>query len=222
MSSNWLLPLALFLISMLLPLCALAPLLWSSLLPLSFAKTVRKRDINRIAMKHQIYTIGHSTHTLEAFIDLIKNFKITCILDIRTIPKSRHTPQFNSDSLKQALAAAVIDYIHLPKLGGLRKAKKNSSNSGWKNPSFRGFADYMQTSPFWEGIAQLEHLGKQHLCAIMCAEAVPWRCHRSLIADALKVRGWSVNHILSKTSLKPHEFTSFLRVDNEQLLYPNT
>lgn len=164
-------------------------------------------------MVRQIYTIGHSTRTIEYFIDLLKAYEIELVLDVRTIPKSRHNPQFNEESLKDALHKASIKYLHLTKLGGLRHSLKSSINTGWENLSFRGFADYMQTPSFWEGLEELEALTQNTKAAIMCAEAVPWRCHRSLIADALTLRKWKVFHIQSKKTAKLHELTSFLHVD---------
>jgi uncharacterized protein (DUF488 family) len=168
-----------------------------------------------------IYTIGHSTRSIEEFIDLLMSFGIKMVADVRTVPKSRHNPQFNADALEEALKEAGIRYCRLEKLGGLRHAAKDSLNLGWRNLSFRGFADYMQTSPFWEGIEELEALAKKNKCAILCAEAVPWRCHRSLIADALKLRKWKVLHILNKKIAKSHQLTSFLKVKHGMLLYPS-
>jgi uncharacterized protein (DUF488 family) len=173
-------------------------------------------------MPKLIYTIGHSTRPIEDFIDLLKIYEIEMLIDVRTIPKSRHNPQFNEDSLKTILQESSIHYHHLAKLGGLRHTTKASVNLGWRNSSFRGFADYMQTEPFWEGIKELETLGKKQKSAIMCAEAVPWRCHRSLIADALTLRKWKIFHIYSKKTAKPHELTSFLHVEKGQLLYPDS
>lgn len=167
----------------------------------------------------QIYTIGHSTRPLEDFVDLLQSNKIEMLVDVRTIPKSRFNPQYNAESLSKSLNEAGIRYLHLSKLGGLRHAAKDSVNTGWRNLAFRGFADYMQTLPFKEGLEELESLGKEYPLAIMCAEAVPWRCHRSLIADALTVRKWKVFHIMGKESLKLHELTPFLHVENGKLLY---
>lgn len=172
-------------------------------------------------MGKKIYTIGHSTKTIEYFLDMLQAHKISMVVDVRTIPKSRANPQFEKNSLKKSLQKAQISYQHLPALGGLRHTVKNSVNTGWHNLSFRGFADYMQTESFWEGIRELENLGKQERTAILCAEAVPWRCHRSLIADALTLRKWKVFHIISKQPAKPHTLTAFLQVDHEgNLFYP--
>ena len=166
-----------------------------------------------------IYTIGHSTHPIGDFINLLKSYKIEMLIDVRTIPMSRHNPQFNRETLEAILKKFGIQYIHLPKLGGLRHTTQSSVNIGWRNLSFRGFADYMQTPYFLQGLEKLELLGKKYKSAIMCAEALPWRCHRSLIADVLILRKWKVFHIMSKKNAKLHELTSFLQVNNGQLVY---
>jgi uncharacterized protein (DUF488 family) len=173
----------------------------------------------------KLYTIGHSTHTLQEFFDILHAHQIKQIIDVRTIPKSRHVPWFNETELEVSLRKEKIDYTHLPKLGGLRRTTKNSINMGWHNASFRGFADYMQTPEFFEGLKELNRLiRKDHNVAIMCAEAVPWRCHRSLIADAEIVRHYVVWEIMSKTSLHPHKLTSFAVVNRKnrpiQIYYP--
>ncbi|MBS0654895.1 MAG: DUF488 domain-containing protein [Verrucomicrobia bacterium] len=168
--------------------------------------------------KQELFTIGHSTRTIQYFIDLLKAYDIELVVDVRTIAKSRHNPQFNEESLQDTLHSAGITYVHLTKLGGLRHALKDSINTAWHNLSFRGFADYMQTPPFWEGLEELELLAKKHKAAILCAEAVPWRCHRSLIADALTLRKWKVFHIQSKKTAKLHELTPFLHADKSGML----
>lgn len=170
--------------------------------------------------KKIIYTIGHSTKPIEELIECLKSYEIELLVDIRTIPKSRFNPQFNEKALQNALKRSGIHYRHLEKLGGLRHTTKDSPNLGWQNHSFRGFADYMQTPSFQEGIEELEILGKKYKSAIMCAEAVPWRCHRSLVADALTLRKWKVLHIMSQTSTKLHELTSFLQFKKGHLTYP--
>lgn len=167
-----------------------------------------------------IYTIGHSNRTIEQFLELLESHKIKKLVDVRTIPRSRHNPQFNQDKLKKSLLKSHIKYEHLRELGGLRHTKKDSVNLGWKNRSFRGYADYMQTPEFEKGLRSLESVAKKQATAIMCAEAVPWRCHRSLIADALKKRGWKVLHIQSRRTAKPHVLTPFLVVRKGKLLYP--
>ncbi len=167
-----------------------------------------------------IYTIGHSTRTIEQFIELLKAHDIEELVDVRTIPKSRHNPQFGAEELAASLQRAGIAYTHLAKLGGLRHASKDSVNLGWQNISFRGFADYMATSEFQAGLDELKALAEKKTVAIMCAEAVPWRCHRSLIADALTVQSWQVLHIQSRKTATPHELTSFLKVQDGKLTYP--
>jgi uncharacterized protein (DUF488 family) len=167
-----------------------------------------------------IFTIGHSTLPIEEFIGLLKNYGIEQLVDVRTVPKSRHVPQFNSDALAAALGGQGIGYVHLKELGGLRHAKKDSINTGWRNASFRGYADYMSTDEFAMGIDRLIELSKAKRTVIMCAEAVPWRCHRSLVGDALLVRGIAVEDIMSATSVRPHKLTEFARVDGQQITYP--
>ena len=166
-----------------------------------------------------IYTIGHSTRTIEQFIELLKAHDIEELVDVRTIPKSRHNPQFCAEELAASLQRAGIAYKHLARLGGLRHASKDSVNLGWQNISFRGFADYMATSEFQAGLDELKALAEKKTVAIMCAEAVPWRCHRSLIADALTIQGWQVLHIQSRKTASPHELTSFLKVRDGKIIY---
>jgi len=142
------------------------------------------------------------------------------LVDVRTIPKSRHNPQFNIDALERSLRGAGIEYLHMPGLGGLRHPRKDSINTAWQNASFRGYADYMQTPQFDESLEDLIALARTRRTAIMCAEAVPWRCHRSLIADALTARGIAVEHIMSTTSRKPHRYTPFAKVEDARVTYP--
>ena len=165
-------------------------------------------------------TIGHSTRSIAEFVAILKTYDVECIVDVRTIPKSRHVPQFNSDTLAKSLQKERIDYVHLQNLGGLRHAKKDSVNLGWRNASFRGYADYMATGEFRSGLDRLLQLATEKRTAIMCAEAVPWRCHRSLIGDALLVRGVHVEDILSATSHREHELTSFAKIDGLDISYP--
>jgi uncharacterized protein (DUF488 family) len=167
-----------------------------------------------------LYTIGHSTRSIDEFLDMLKAFDIQELVDVRTVPKSRHNPQFGVDVLPSALEQAGVGYTHLKELGGLRRAARDSINTGWQNSSFRGYADYMATDEFREGLQELMAVAEKKTVAIMCAEAVPWRCHRSLIADALTEQGWRVLHIYSKKMAKPHELTSFLRVEDGKLIYP--
>lgn len=181
-----------------------------------------------------ILTIGHSNRSIEDFLALLKAHNIQRLVDVRTVPRSRHNPQFNrlpavaglpaqtGDTLPQTLRRARIAYTHLAKLGGLRRAKPDSVNTGWSNSSFRGFADYMQTPEFAAGLARLEKLAQTKRCAIMCAEAVPWRCHRSLLADALTVRGHAVEHIMTPTRRNLHKLAPFARVRGKRITYPAT
>ena len=167
--------------------------------------------------KPVIFTIGHSTHPIDEFVELLEAHGIKDIVDVRSIPKSRHNPQFNADELKQSLEQAGIRYKLLKKLGGLRHTNKDSINLGWRNTSFRGYADYMGTPEFEEGLEALTKIASVRNMAIMCAEAVPWRCHRSLIADALIKKGWLVRDIMSRTNAAKHRLTSFLKVRKGQL-----
>jgi uncharacterized protein (DUF488 family) len=167
-----------------------------------------------------LVTIGHSTRPIVEFIDILQAHGVELLGDVRTVPKSRHNPQFNRETLPASLAAAGIDYRHLPGLGGLRHPRKDSTNTGWRNHSFRGYADYMQTAQFRDSVEELIRLGRQKRTAIMCAEALPWRCHRSLVADALNVRGVPVVEILSETSWRMHELTPFARIDGGKITYP--
>jgi uncharacterized protein (DUF488 family) len=167
-----------------------------------------------------ILTIGHSNHPIEEFLAMLQAHQVEQIVDVRTMPKSRHNPQFNHDALDVALAAEHIGYVHLPGLGGLRHARKDSINTAWRNASFRGYADYMQTPAFDESLRKLIQLTGERRTAIMCAEAVPWRCHRSLIGDALLARGIEVEDIMSRTRRKPHTYTPFVKVEGETVTYP--
>jgi uncharacterized protein (DUF488 family) len=167
-----------------------------------------------------VATIGHSTHPIEEFIRMLQAHGVGKLVDVRTIPQSRRNPQFNRDNLAASLHAVGIDYHHLPGLGGLRHPRKDSINTAWRNASFRGYADYMQTPEFGENLGRLIELASDVPTAIMCAEAVPWRCHRSLIADALAARGIQVLDILSETKSQPHSMTPFAKVEGHQVTYP--
>lgn len=171
-------------------------------------------------MSDILYTIGHSTRLIEEFIAILKAHGIETLVDVRTVPRSRHNPQFNRDLLPHSLASAGTGYVHMPGLGGLRHARPDSPNTGWRNASFRGYADYMQTPEFAANLDALIELCRKGRTAVMCAEAVPWRCHRSLIADAVSTRGLEVRHILSATAAKPHTPTPFLQVNGGHLSYP--
>jgi uncharacterized protein (DUF488 family) len=167
-----------------------------------------------------IQTIGHSTRPLEELIALLKAHGVKQLVDVRSIPRSRHNPQFNRDTLSTKLRNTRIGYRHMKGLGGLRHPRKDSPNTAWRNAGFRGFADYMQTAEFAENLQKLIELAKKKPAAIMCAEAVPWRCHRSLISDALTVRGIAVEHITSRTSRYAHKLTSFALIDGQRIIYP--
>jgi uncharacterized protein (DUF488 family) len=168
----------------------------------------------------RVFTIGHSTRPISEFIELLRTNGIERLLDIRTIPRSRHNPQFDTDALAKSLHEANIEYIHMKELGGLRKPLPDSRNTGWRNAGFRGYADYMQTSEFEEAIARAIDLALEKPTVLMCAEAVPWRCHRSLTSDALVARGIEVLEIVSKSPPKPHKMTPFAHVHGKQITYP--
>jgi uncharacterized protein (DUF488 family) len=167
-----------------------------------------------------MWTIGHSTRPVSEFTDLLLAHQSSLLIDVRTVPRSRYNPQFNSETLAQSLRDVGLQYHHLAGLGGLRKPKKDSINDGWRNASFRGYADYMQTEEFQSALEELIGYGTDNNTAIMCAEAVPWRCHRSLIADALTSRGWDIRHIMSREKANPHVLTSFAHVEEGRLIYP--
>ena len=172
-------------------------------------------------MAPQIFAIGHSTRPQSELIDLLGKYGVVTLADIRTVPRSRRNPQFSREELEQALPAAGIRYVHLPRLGGLRRGLGSQSpNTAWRNASFRGYADYMLTDEFRTGLEELLALAGEGPVAIMCAEAVPWRCHRSLVADALLARGIAVQHIQSARRATPHQLTPFARVEGEQVTYP--
>ena len=173
------------------------------------------------AKKFEVFTIGHSTRPIEQFIEILKAHGVKRVIDVRTILRSRHNPQFNRDSLAESLRGSGIGYTHIKKLGGLRHPAKDSTNLGWRNSGFRGFADYMQTPEFEAALARAIRLAKTKPCALMCAEAVPWRCHRSLIADALKVRKIPVKHIVSSTRAQPHKITPFALIRAARITYPD-
>ncbi len=167
-----------------------------------------------------IYTIGHSTHTIDEFISILNTYGIKQLVDVRSVPGSRHNPQFGQKALESSLEKHDIAYSYMKKLGGWRNGPKSEQNAAWRNASFRSYADYMQTDDFADGIDKLTTLAKKAPTAIMCAEAVPWRCHRSLVGDALTVRGHDVLDIMSKTNSSKHTLTSFARVDGLAITYP--
>lgn len=167
-----------------------------------------------------VLTIGHSTRTLEEFISLLRAHGASRVVDVRTVPRSLHNPQFNGGSLAGSLKKAGLGYVHMPGLGGLRHAKRDSLNPGWRNASFRGYADFMQTPEFNQSLDVLVQLANQEQIVLMCAEAVPWRCHRSLIADALLVRGIRSEDIMSPNRRRVHTLTPFAKVRGTMITYP--
>ena len=171
-------------------------------------------------MSDIVLTVGHSTRGLQEFIDLLKAHSVASLMDVRTVPRSRHNPQFNRDTLPAALEVAGIRYAHVAGLGGFRHTHPGSANRGWRNVSFRGFADYMQTAEFAENLAALIEQATREQVALMCAEAVPWRCHRSLIADALVVHGICAEEIINTTRRQAHGLTSFAKVEGTAITYP--
>ena len=175
---------------------------------------------NRDQIRCKVLTVGHSTRQIEALLELLVGHRVTQLVDVRTVPRSRHNPQFNEAALPISLATANIGYAHASGLGGLCPTTANSSNTGWRNRSFRGYADHMQTTDFAANLASVIELARTDRVALMCAEAVPWRCHRSLIADALLVQGVAVCEIVSPKRLQPHKLTPFARVRGEQITYP--
>ena len=186
------------------------------MLPLASTKSDIKLD------KPLVCTIGHSNRSLGTFVDLLRANEIERVLDVRTVPRSRHNPHFNRETLAESLGALGIGYTHLSGLGGLRHPRPDSINTGWNNLSFRGYADYMQSPEFAENVQRVTELATSERCALMCAEAVPWRCHRSLIGDALLVRGVRVEDIIGPGTRKPHTLTAFARVNGTQITYPTT
>jgi uncharacterized protein (DUF488 family) len=180
-----------------------------------------ERKVAAFMPGHALYTIGHSTLAATELLALLQEPGIETVVDVRTIPRSRHNPQFNQDALARMLGEAGLEYAHRKALGGLRHPRKDSVNLGWRNASFRGYADYMQTEEFARALAELEQMAEARRTAIMCAEAVPWRCHRGLIADALTVRGRPVLHIQSRgTPPTLHQLTPFMRTIAGRPVYP--
>lgn len=178
--------------------------------------------VERKALHKTIWTVGHSTRTIAEFIGLLKAYRLEGVVDVRTIPRSRKNPQFNKENLEQALAGAGIEYLHAQDLGGLRHAKKDSLNSAWRNDSFRGFADYMQTTEFSAALNWLMEKAEEQHIVLMCAEILPWRCHRSLIADALSIAGYEVIEIFQEEKSRVHSLTPFAVITDGKVTYPAT
>jgi uncharacterized protein (DUF488 family) len=183
------------------------------------SKVTREPTADKVALP-VVLSIGHSTHPLDEFVGLLRAYGATRVVDVRTVPRSLHNPQFNKTSLSRSLKKVGLAYVHMPGLGGLRHVKCDSINKGWRNASFRGYADYMQTPEFEVSLSELIRLANQDRIALMCAEAVPWRCHRSLIADALLVRGIRTQDIMTLTRSQVHTLTSFAEVHGTLLTYP--
>jgi uncharacterized protein (DUF488 family) len=169
-----------------------------------------------------VLTVGHSNRTWKEFLEILRAHGVARVIDVRSIPRSRHNPQFDQKTLRKNLRAAKIGHVHLRKLGGRRHTRRDSVNIGWRNASFRGYADYMQTAEFDAGLQRLIKLARNKRSAIMCAEAVPWRCHRSLIGDALTIRGIRVEDIMSGKTSRVHALTSFAQVQKNVITYPNS
>lgn len=167
-----------------------------------------------------VYTVGHSTRSFDELVELLRAHGVERLVDVRTVPRSRTNPQFNRDTFGPALRNRRIAYRHTKDLGGLRRARPDSVNTGWRNASFRGYADYMQTDEFAAAVDELTGLAEEKTTAIMCAEAVPWRCHRSMIADALIVRGWEVRDIMTAGPAKPRKLNPMAKVDELRITYP--
>lgn len=181
---------------------------------------MRNRTGNTAKDALVVLTIGHSTRTLETFIKLLQAHEVQLLVDVRTIPRSRRNPQFNQETLPGALSSAGIKYAHLEGLGGLRHPRRGSPNTGWRNASFRGYADYLGTAEFETNLERLVEMAKSQTVAILCAEAVPWRCHRSLISDALLVRGIEVRHITGLRRADLHTLTPWAKVEGTRITYP--
>jgi uncharacterized protein (DUF488 family) len=168
----------------------------------------------------RIFTVGHSNRTISEFIQTLEAYKLKLLIDVRTVPKSRHNPQFGEKRLQASLKKKGIEYGRMAGLGGFRRTKKDSKNQAWRNLAFRGFADYMQSEEFKKNLTRLINRSKRKRLVIMCAEAVPWRCHRSLIADALIAKGFAVEEIFTQTSHRPHKMTAFAKVRHKNVTYP--
>lgn len=177
------------------------------------------RPISLPMLEKKIYTIGHSTHPIEKFLHMLQSFDIELLVDVRRFPGSRHMPQFAEENLQRSLAEAAIDYLHLPALGGRRTPRKDSRNTAWRNAGFRGYADYMETQEFKDAMQELEERAIKKPTAYMCAEAFYLRCHRSMISDYLKARGWTVMHITGEGKATEHKYTEPARIEGDHVVY---
>ena len=189
-------------------------------MPVDVKVTKIVRRLLTWGLANVIFTVGHSTHPIEEFIRILQAHGIKQLVDVRTIPRSRRNPQFNSETLAASLKSAGIAHLHMAGLGGLRHPRPDSRNMGWRNASFRGYADHMQTPAFQQDLRTLMQRASEAPTAIMCAEAVPWRCHRSLIADALLAHGIEVQEILNAAKSRPHALTPFAKVEGTEVSYP--
>ncbi|HEX6981241.1 MAG TPA: DUF488 domain-containing protein [Balneolaceae bacterium] len=168
---------------------------------------------------HTIWTIGHSNHSLEEFLTMLNSFEIELLADVRSYPGSNYVPHFNKENLQGSLPENDIEYVHLRRLGGRRKFHPDSENTVWRNKSFRAYADYMESDDFKKGAEKLAQMGKEKRTAYMCSEAVWWRCHRSMVSDYLKSKGWNVMHIMERGEAQEHPYTSPARIVNGNLIY---
>jgi uncharacterized protein (DUF488 family) len=200
--------------------CAAPPLLCRSVRGAGIFSSASGKITPEGGNMNTVYTIGHSTRTIKEFIKILQSYEIETVVDVRTIAASRHNPQYNEEDLRRSLTREDIEYIHCKELGGLRHTTKASINTAWENASFRGYADYMQTTQFQESLDQLIAMIKDKPTVIMCAEALPWHCHRSLIGDALLVRNFEVIDIMNEKTGKPHLLTSFAKVEGKNIFYP--
>lgn len=183
-------------------------------------KALAKKQRQKRAERPKIFTIGHSNRTAEEFTELLAAHNVKRLADIRTVPRSGFNPHFNGDALAQTLAEAGIEYVAMPALGGFRSAFADSPNTGWRTLGFRGYADYMVTAEFKKGLKELEKFARRKRTVIMCAEAVPWRCHRSLVSDALIREGWAVYDIMGSGKPKRRKRTPFMRIRKGRITYP--
>ena len=179
-----------------------------------------KADVLAKGSELTIFTIGHSTRTLEEFTEMLKAYNVNLVVDVRTVPRSKHNPQFNKETLPNILKSKGIKFIHMPEIGGFRRSKTDSVNLAWKVSSFRGYADYMQTKEFNDNLLRIIALARENCLVLMCAEALPWRCHRSLISDALVIRQVKVEHIISATTVIDHKLNETAHVEGTQVTYP--
>lgn len=173
-------------------------------------------------MERVIYTIGHSTHPLDDFLEMLRSFGIKTLVDIRRLPGSRKYPQYDKENLETSLLSAGINYRHAEDLGGRRKPAKDTKNTRWNNSSFRGYADYMETAEFEKAVSKVEEIASSEPTVLMCAEAVWWRCHRSMVADYMKAKGWTVMHIMALGKSQQHKFTAPATVTNDRVSYHET